>query len=87
MTKKSNSLIAALTLTAIALTIILLASSNRRAQAGMLNAQPSFSMMTTSGGGGNEALVIVDNESKKLIVYNLVNGNNLNVIAGYDLTK
>jgi hypothetical protein len=80
--KKSSSIwMAALTLTAVILTAVLLSSNDRPAQAAMLNAQTNVTMMTTGTNGGDEGLVIVDRQQQKMIVY-LIKGNELAPIAG-----
>jgi predicted Na+-dependent transporter len=82
----SSPLIAALTLTAVVLGAILLATPSRTAQANMLNAQAGFSMLTSGILANDEALTIIDKGQQKMIVYTLVN-NVLTPIAGYDLAK
>jgi len=86
MKNNSSLWIAALTLTAIILGVVLLASPSRTAQANMLDSRPGFSMMTSGVQGNDEYLTIIDKAQQKMIVYNLV-GNTLNPIAGYDLAK
>jgi hypothetical protein len=86
MKNKSSALVAALTLTAILLGAILLATPSPTAQANMLNAQAGFSMLTAGVVGQDETLTIIDKGQQKMIVYSLVN-NTLNPIAYYDLIK
>lgn len=81
MTKTSSIWMAALTLTAVVLSAVLLSSNERRAQAAMLNAQTSVTMMTTGTNGGDEGLIVVDKTQQKMVVY-LIKGNSLEPIAG-----
>ena len=83
MKKNSTALMAALTLTAIILGVILLANSAPRADANMLNSESGFSMMTAGTVGNNESLIMIDKGAQKMLVYNLV-GNNLNVIGAFN---
>ena len=81
MTKTSSVWIAVLTLTAVILAAVILSSNERPAQAAMLNAQPTVTMMTTGTNGGDEGLVVVDKTQQKMVVY-LIKGNSLEPIAG-----
>jgi hypothetical protein len=86
MTKSSSIWIAVLTITAVILSAILL-SSDRSAQAGMLNNQsPKVTMITTGAGGADEGLLIVDRAQQKLILY-LLKGNELTPVAGSSLLR
>jgi hypothetical protein len=82
MQKKTSALVAALTMMAIVLSAILLATGSQRAEAGMLDATADFSLMTAGSGMANEPLVVVDKNARKMLVYELVNGNELKV-SGY----
>ncbi|MCL2646159.1 MAG: hypothetical protein FWD61_04030 [Phycisphaerales bacterium] len=82
-TKKTSAAVAALTLTAILLGVILLASSQQSAQAGMLNAQSDFSLMTAGPfGATDESLIIIDKSSQTIVIYSMVN-NRFNLIGGH----
>ena len=77
----------ALTLVAILLGAVLLATNSRPAEANMLNAQSGFSLMTAGAMGQDEVLIVIDKGAQKMIVYNLVNGKDLRPVAGYDLAR
>ncbi len=75
MKTNSSILMATLTLTAIVLGVILLATPNRQAQAAMVSNEPGLTMMTTGVVGADEQLVIIDKTSGKMLIYHLgVNG-------------
>jgi hypothetical protein len=82
MQTKTSALIAALILTAIVLSAILLTTSTRPAEAAMLNAQAEFSLMTAGLPGGPESLVIIDKSQAKMLVYEL-NGNQFKVTGAF----
>jgi hypothetical protein len=85
--KKSVSVwMAVLTITAVIMAVILLASNERPVQASMLNAQPGVTMMTMGAGGGDEGLVIVDRATQRIIVY-VMKGNELTPVAGANLAR
>ncbi len=86
MTKSSSIWIAVLTFTAVILAAILLAGSDRPAQASMLNSQSGKVTMITTGNGGDEGLIIVDRTQQKVIIY-LLKGNELTPIAGANLLR
>ncbi len=87
MKKNSSVLIAALTLTAIVLGVILLATPSRNADAHMMSTQPSLSMITTGvSGGGDEMLVILDKNSGKMLAYR-VNGAEFELIGSLDMNQ
>ena len=87
MKKNSSVLIAVLTLTAIILGVILLATPSRNADANMINSQPSLTMITTGvSGGGDEMLIIMDKNSGKMLAYR-VNGNEFELIGSQDLNQ
>jgi hypothetical protein len=85
VTKKTTGWMGALTLTAIMMCAILIAGHERQAEGAMLNAQAGFSLMTTGGVNGDEMLIVIDKSSQKMLVYNLINANELKLIAGYNL--
>jgi len=87
MKKNPTALMAALTMTAIVLGAVLLSNNARPTDAAMLNAQSGFSLMTAGVTGGNESLVIIDKASQKMVVYDLVNGNDFKLIGFYNLSK
>jgi hypothetical protein len=68
MKTKSSALIAALMMTAIVLSAILLTVGSRRAEAGMINAQPDVTMMVAPS-NGSEPLIIIDKLQGKMVVY------------------
>ena len=78
--KKTSAAIAALTLTAILLGVILLATPQQQVQAAMLNDQTNFSLMTAGVMGGDESLIIIDKNSQKIVIYTMVvgRGNSMN---------
>ena len=82
MNKNASIWMAVLTLTAIVLGVILLATPQRPAEAAMLNTQAGFSLMTAGAGstGGDDALIVVDKTSQKMIIYHL-NGAKLDVLG------
>ncbi|MCL2640737.1 MAG: hypothetical protein FWD53_07825 [Phycisphaerales bacterium] len=84
LTKKTSTTIAALTLTAILLVVILLASPQRSLQASMLNAQADFSLMTAGVLGNDDSLIIIDKNAQKIVVYALNPQNRFVPIAGYN---
>ena len=87
MKKNSSVLIAVLTLTAIVLGVILLATPSRNADAHMMNSQPSLSMITTGvSGGGDEMLIIMDKNSGKMLGYR-VNGAEFELIGSLDMNQ
>jgi hypothetical protein len=77
---KSGTLMAALTLTALLMVVVLLAAPQREAQGMMLNSQPGFDLMTTGTPGGDEVLIVIDKSTEKMIMYQL-NGNRLDTVA------
>src|SRR5262245_4619675 len=83
MKKNTSIWMAALTLTAIVLGVILIAAPQRSAEASMLNSQACFSLMTAGANttGGDDALIVVDKTQQKIIIYHL-NGNKLEVLGG-----
>jgi len=79
---KSTSIwMAVLTFTAVILAVILLTSSQRPAEAAMINTQPGFTLMTSGTNGGDEALVVMDKTKQKMIIYMFKN-NELAPVAG-----
>ncbi len=87
MKKNSSVLIAVLTLTAIVLGVIILATPARNADAHMINNQPSLTMITTGvSGGGDEMLVILDKNSGKMLAYR-VNGAEFELIGSMDMNQ
>ena len=81
MKSQSTLWMAVLTLTAIVLGVILLATPQRTAQAEMLNAQAGYTMMMTGNPGGEEDLVIVDKATQKMLVYRM-QGTTLELTTG-----
>src|SRR5690348_16543663 len=82
MKKNPSILVGALTLTAILLGVILLATPSRQAQALMLNSQPNLTMMTSGlAQGGDELLIIFDKGAGKMLVYRL-NQNTFELMGG-----
>jgi hypothetical protein len=81
MRKTSGIWMAALTLTAIVMVVVLLAAPQRSADAVMLNAQAGFALMTAGTPGGDEFLIVVDKTTQKMVIYKL-NGNSLDLAAG-----
>jgi len=84
LTKKTSTAIAALTLTAILLVVILLAAPQKTVQASMLNAQADFSLMTAGTLGNDDSLIIIDKNAQKIVVYALAPNNKFVAIAGYN---
>ena len=78
--RKTSTAVAALTLTAILLGVILLASAPARG--GMLNAQADFSLMTAGPFGADESLVIIDKSAQKIVIFTLDNRNRFNLVGG-----
>jgi hypothetical protein len=75
MKKNSSALIATLTLTAIVLGVILLATPSRPVQAAMANNQGSVVLITSGqSSGADDSLFIIDKGSGKMLVYQLTNG-------------
>ena len=82
--KKASAAIAALTLTAILLGAILLASSQQSVQAGMLNAQQDFELMTAGVVGADDSLIVLDKNAQKFVIYTLNAANKFNLVTGYN---
>jgi hypothetical protein len=86
MKTNASVLIATLTLTAIILGVILLASPSRDAQAAMITNQPNLTMITCGiSGGGDEMLIIEDKSSGRMIAYR-INGSNFELVGTQNLT-
>lgn len=82
MKTQSSILMAALTLTAIILGVVLLVSPQKSARADMINAKATYTLMTTSSNpGGEEFLVILDNTKQEMVVYRMQSGG-LQVAGG-----
>jgi hypothetical protein len=81
MKPKTSVMMAVLTLMAIVLGVILLATPPREAKGEMLNAQSGYNMMMTGLPGGEEFLVIVDNTTQKMLVYRM-QGTTLDLVSG-----
>jgi hypothetical protein len=86
MNKTASIWMAVLTFTAVVMSVILISSNERPAQAAMLNAQPNVTMITTGAGGADEGLVIVDKTQQKIIIYQL-KGNELLPMAGANMAR
>ena len=87
MKKNPSVLVAVLTLTAIILGVVLLATPTRNAEAHMMNSQPSLTMITSGvSGGGDEMLIIMDKNSGKMLAYR-VNGNEFELIGSQDMNQ
>ena len=82
LNKKTSMTVAALTITAILLGVILLSSQNQTAQAAMLNSQTDFELLTAGTVGADDALFILDKNAQKMVIYTLSNNNKLNLIGG-----
>ncbi len=71
MKNNSTSLLTILlTVTAIALAVALLSTTQQPVQAAMNASAPPYTMIT-AGAAGDEALMIIDNFSQKMLVYRL----------------
>jgi hypothetical protein len=85
MKKNPSILMAALTLTAIVLAVVLLATPPRQAQALMLNNEPGLTMMTSGQAqGADELLIIIDKSTGKMLVYRL-NQNSFELMGSTDI--
>ena len=84
MNKSASIWMAVLTITAVILASILLSSNSRPAQAAMLNAQPTVTLITTGANGGDDGLIVVDSTQQKMVVYAIKN-NQIVPVAGTKL--
>jgi hypothetical protein len=72
MKTKTSALMAVLTLTAIVLGAILLATPSKEAKGEMLNEKTNYTMMMVGGAqGGEEFLMIVDKKTQKMLAYRM----------------
>jgi hypothetical protein len=84
MKKNPSILMAALTLTAIVLGVVLLATPPK-AQALMLNNEPGLTMITSGQAqAGDELLIIIDKSTGKMLVYRL-NQNSFELMGNTDI--
>ena len=85
MKKNPSVLIAVLTLTAIVLGVILIATPSRHAEAAMLANEANVVMMTSSQPqSGDESLIIFDKGTGKMLLYR-IDGNQLTLNSGADI--
>jgi hypothetical protein len=85
MKKNPSVLMAALTLTAIVLGVVLLATPPRQAQGQMLTNEPGLTMITSGQAqAGDELLIIIDKSSGKMLVYRL-NQNSFELMGDTDI--
>ncbi len=85
MKNNSSILMATLTLTAIVLGVILLATPPRPAQANMMDNESGLTLITSGQAQGTEEmLIIIDKSTGKTLVYRL-NQNNFELVGSTDL--
>jgi hypothetical protein len=84
--KKSHEIwMAALTMMAVVLAVVLIAGPQRPAEAAMLNSQNTYSLMTAGTPGGDEFLFVVDKAQQKMAIYHV--GNQIELVGGRDFGR